>query len=144
LDGSVAAAEPAAWHGIALVTALELKQYAQAVYDFGQRRRPDNAPCLSIEPISADRAHRIAEDKAARASATFRWVDPHKVTPTAAASAYLASLTAREVAVLRLVAHGLTDAQVAERLVISPHTVHAHLRAIYGKLEVSSRAAATR
>jgi DNA-binding NarL/FixJ family response regulator len=48
------------------------------------------------------------------------------------------------VEVLRLIAQGLTDAQVAERLVISAHTVHAHLRAIYGKLDVTSRAAATR
>jgi DNA-binding NarL/FixJ family response regulator len=48
------------------------------------------------------------------------------------------------VEVLRLVAQGLTDAQIAQRLVVSPHTVHAHLRAIYGKLDVTSRAAATR
>ncbi|HEX5502968.1 MAG TPA: LuxR C-terminal-related transcriptional regulator [Thermomicrobiales bacterium] len=53
-------------------------------------------------------------------------------------------LTARERDVLRLVARGLTDAQVADRLSISPHTVHAHLRAIYGKLAVTTRSAATR
>lgn len=53
-------------------------------------------------------------------------------------------LTAREVEVLRLVAMGLTDAQVAEQLVISPHTVHAHLSSIYSKLDISSRSAATR
>jgi DNA-binding NarL/FixJ family response regulator len=64
--------------------------------------------------------------------------------PTVASAAYPAGLTEREVEVLRLVAQGLTDAQVAERLVLSAHTVHAHLRSIYGKLEVSSRAAATR
>jgi DNA-binding NarL/FixJ family response regulator len=64
--------------------------------------------------------------------------------PTVASAAYPAGLTAREVEVLCLVAQGLTDAQVAERLVLSAHTVHAHLRSIYGKLEVSSRAAATR
>jgi DNA-binding NarL/FixJ family response regulator len=48
------------------------------------------------------------------------------------------------VEVLRLIAQGLTDAQGAERLVLSAHTVHAHLRSIYGKLDVTSRAAATR
>jgi predicted ATPase/DNA-binding CsgD family transcriptional regulator len=53
-------------------------------------------------------------------------------------------LTAREVEVLRLVADGLTDAQVAERLVVSLRTVHAHLRSIYRKLDVRSRSAATR
>jgi len=51
---------------------------------------------------------------------------------------------AREAEVLRLVAEGLTDAQVAERLFVSPHTVGTHLRAVYGKLGVTSRAAATR
>src|SRR5438067_1739506 len=53
-------------------------------------------------------------------------------------------LTAREVEVLRLVAQGLTDAQVAEQLVISPRTVNTHLTAIYGKIGVSSRSTATR
>lgn len=57
---------------------------------------------------------------------------------------YPAGLSAREVDVLRLVAQGLTDAQVAESLVISPRTVNWHLTSIYSKLGVSSRAAATR
>ncbi len=52
-------------------------------------------------------------------------------------------LTKREVEVLRLVARGLTDAQVAEALVISPRTVNAHLRSIYSKLNITSRHAAT-
>jgi DNA-binding NarL/FixJ family response regulator len=69
---------------------------------------------------------------------------PTAPQPAVAAAEYPAGLTAREVEVLRLVAQGLTDAQVAERLVVSTHTVHAHLRSSYGKLEVSSRAAATR
>ena len=41
-------------------------------------------------------------------------------------------------------AEGLTDAQVAERLFLSPHTIKAHLRSIYGKLGVASRTAAAR
>jgi DNA-binding NarL/FixJ family response regulator len=53
-------------------------------------------------------------------------------------------LTEREVEVLRLLAQGLTTTQIAERLIISPRTVHAHLRAIYGKLEISNPSAATR
>jgi len=57
---------------------------------------------------------------------------------------YPAGLTAREVQVLRLVAQGLTNAQIAERLTVSPHTVHAHIRAIHSKLGVTSRSAATR
>ncbi len=53
-------------------------------------------------------------------------------------------LTEREVEVLRLVAQGLTDKQVAEQLIVSPRTVQSHLYAIYSKLGVSSRTAATR
>jgi len=53
-------------------------------------------------------------------------------------------LSAREVEVLRLVAAGLTNAQVADRLYLSPRTVGHHLNSIYAKLEVSTRAAATR
>ncbi len=53
-------------------------------------------------------------------------------------------LTAREIEVLRLVTQGLTTTQIAEQLMISPRTADAHLRSIYSKLEVTSRAAATR
>jgi non-specific serine/threonine protein kinase len=54
------------------------------------------------------------------------------------------ALTPREVEVLRLVAAGLSDAQVAAKLIISRRTVSTHLTAIYGKLGVTSRSAATR
>jgi predicted ATPase/DNA-binding CsgD family transcriptional regulator len=56
---------------------------------------------------------------------------------------FSSDLTVREEEVLRLVAQGLTDAQVASTLVISPRTVNAHLRSIYTKLHLSSRHAAT-
>jgi predicted ATPase/DNA-binding CsgD family transcriptional regulator len=51
-------------------------------------------------------------------------------------------LTEREVAVLRLVALGLSNHDIADRLVVSPRTVHAHLRSIFDKLGVSTRTAA--
>jgi DNA-binding NarL/FixJ family response regulator len=59
-------------------------------------------------------------------------------------SEYPARLTAREVDVLRLVAVGLSDAEVAEQLVVSVRTVNAHVRSIYRKVGVHSRAAAGR
>ena len=55
-----------------------------------------------------------------------------------------AGLTAREIDVLRLLAQGLTSVQMAERLVIGLVTVNSHVRSIYSKLGVTSRAAATR
>ena len=72
---------------------------------------------------------------------------PEKVEPAQSlrrVSSYPAGLTAREVEVLRLVAQGLTDAQVADQLVISHRTVTTHLTSIYNKLGVNSRTAAMR
>jgi non-specific serine/threonine protein kinase len=57
---------------------------------------------------------------------------------------YLAGLSAREVDVLRLVATGLTNAEVAERLFLSSRTVDWHMGSIYRKLDIHSRAEATR
>jgi pimeloyl-ACP methyl ester carboxylesterase/DNA-binding CsgD family transcriptional regulator len=51
-------------------------------------------------------------------------------------------LSPRELEVLRLVADGLSDAEIAERLVLSPHTVHRHVANIRTKLGLASRAAA--
>ena len=53
-----------------------------------------------------------------------------------------AGLTEREVDVLRLVAIGMSNDDIARRLVVSPRTVHAHVRALFAKLDVSTRAAA--
>jgi DNA-binding NarL/FixJ family response regulator len=69
---------------------------------------------------------------------------PSAEAPPPPGRGYPAGLTTREVEVLRLVAEGLTDAEVAARLFLSPRTVSTHLRAIYGKLDVSSRTAAAR
>lgn len=53
-------------------------------------------------------------------------------------------LTAREMEVLRLLSRGLSNAQIAEELIVSQLTVKAHLRSIYSKVGVTSRSAATR
>jgi DNA-binding CsgD family transcriptional regulator len=50
------------------------------------------------------------------------------------------SLTAREAEVLELIAEGLSNRRVADRLGISEHTVKFHVGSIYGKLGASSRA----
>jgi DNA-binding NarL/FixJ family response regulator len=81
-----------------------------------------------------DEAQRVMGSKRASES-------PTPVPPSPVA---FAGLTPREIEVLRLVAQGLTNAQVAERLVITPRTVNVHLTSIYSKLQVTSRTAATR
>jgi len=64
--------------------------------------------------------------------------------PAKAPPSYPDGLTAREVEVLRLVAQGLRNAEIADHLIISLLTVKAHVRSLYNKLGISSRAAATR
>jgi DNA-binding CsgD family transcriptional regulator len=51
-------------------------------------------------------------------------------------------LTGRELDVLRLVAQGLSDKEIAQRLFISPHTVHRHISNVLLKIDQPSRAAA--
>lgn len=55
-----------------------------------------------------------------------------------------ARLSDREAEVLRLVAKGMTNAEIADALSISPRTVQQHLTNLYAKLDVTSRAGATR
>jgi len=62
----------------------------------------------------------------------------------AAQEDYPADLSAREVEVLRLVAGGMTNAQVARELYISPRTVNAHMGSVYHKIGSSTRAEAAR
>jgi DNA-binding CsgD family transcriptional regulator len=62
-------------------------------------------------------------------------------TPTA--SAPMHGLSARELEVLRLVASGMTNKVIAGKLFLSERTVDRHVRNIFAKLHVSSRAAAT-
>ena len=48
-------------------------------------------------------------------------------------------LSEREIEVLQLIAEGLTGPEIATRLILSPHTVKAHTRNIFGKLDVHTR-----
>jgi DNA-binding CsgD family transcriptional regulator len=77
-------------------------------------------------------------DSAAVVGAITAFLDGH----TRAAPASDGALTRREAEVLRLVADGLGDAEIADRLVVSPHTVHRHVANIRTKLNQPSRAAA--
>jgi DNA-binding CsgD family transcriptional regulator len=84
---------------------------------------------------------------------TARWVfrqlgaapDVARVEALSRAGAATApgGLTAREIEVLRLVAEGKTNREIAKALVLSDHTIRRHLQNIFNKIGVSSRAAAT-
>jgi predicted ATPase/DNA-binding CsgD family transcriptional regulator len=81
------------------------------------------------------------EQAIALAKSVFAVAEPPSGIPT---KTHPSGLTPREIEILRLVATGLTDTQIAERLVISPRTVSKHLQSVYSKLDLPSRSAATR
>ncbi len=103
--------------------------------------------------LTADRPHRarLADETAARTLESETGLDADAVACVLAAANQRAApalaprpadLTDREVEVLRLIARGRSNREVAERLVISPKTVGRHVENVYAKIGVSSRAAA--
>ncbi len=80
---------------------------------------------------------------AAQGRRTAPQVPPPTTTPTTSPITYPAGLSAREVEVLCLVAKGLTNAEIAQQLVLSTKTVAAHLSHIFNKTKSDNRTAAT-
>ena len=99
------------------------------------------------------RAERTADDAAAelRAEVAAGRLDAEAVDGVLAAAGHRvrrrregpAGLTPREVEVLRLLAQGLSNKEIAVRLVISPKTAGNHIEHIYAKIDASSRATAS-
>ncbi|MFF3619862.1 AAA family ATPase [Streptomyces sp. NPDC002467] len=85
-----------------------------------------------------------AERDVARVRRRLRAVGVRRRPSTSGLSDTWPELTAAELRVVRLVARGLTNQQVAEQLSLSPHTVSSHLRRTFTKLDVTSRAELTR
>lgn len=114
------------------LTLLAQAELRAVTGDVDDARRLLEATCAICEPLHAQptlaRVARLEEQLAQRQQA----------------GDLPAGLSQREAEVLRLVATGLTDAEVAERLFIARRTVNTHLTAIYTKLGVNSRVAATR
>jgi len=82
--------------------------------------------------VDAERAEAVAREAA----------ESEPASAEGAGGAALSELTPREQEVLKLVAQGMSDAAIAEQLVLSPHTVHRHVANIRTKLRLPSRAAA--
>ena len=95
--------------------------------------------------LYADYFNLVTLDRINEALTAINTSAPPVVAPTFSVQKGAASpLSERELEVLRLVAAGLTNPQIAENLVLSAHTVNSHLTTIYSKLDVSSRIEAVR
>jgi LuxR family transcriptional regulator, maltose regulon positive regulatory protein len=131
---------------VRLFALTEPEGYLRVYLDEGEPMREALQALLSLP----SQQYEVAPSTTASISRLLAAFEQEAATPESAlpasrkASGASVGLTAREVEVLRLIAAGLTDAQIAEQLVISPRTVNAHLTSIYRKIAVSSRAAATR
>jgi len=132
-------------------TAISLESYQQAVYDRvlktvrsklgeetfnslwlqGRNMTPEQA-ITARESLITQLAQEAMQQQASSTSTTRQKVS------------YPLGLTPREMDVLRLLAQGLTDAAIAQRLDIGHRTVSTHLTSIYNKLGVNSRVAAVR
>jgi ATP/maltotriose-dependent transcriptional regulator MalT len=80
-----------------------------------------------------------AAHEAGRAAALLREIESPAKLPSRRGDG---GLSARELEVLRLIAEGLSNREIAARLIVSEHTVHRHVANILAKLASSSRAAA--
>ncbi|MFB7606416.1 LuxR C-terminal-related transcriptional regulator [Streptomyces gardneri] len=130
-----------------------LRLLRQALAGWLELRVPYEAAQVRMLLAAADRT--VGDEEAARLElAAARTVfERLGAVPDARRAAALLSggkrrrlpggLTAREAEVLRLVAGGGTNKDIAQALVISEHTVSRHLNNIFAKLGVGSRAAAT-
>ena len=136
LDQALALVEACAAPYERSLTLLALAELRAASGDASEAQALLSEACTICTPLGAKRALARAEALAAGLAST--------ASRPAPAPAYPAGLTGRAVEVLRLAAQGLSDAQIAERLYLSLHTVKTHLRAIYSKLDVPSRTAAAR
>jgi DNA-binding CsgD family transcriptional regulator len=107
----------------------------------GALRRRETAQREAEAALSAFR-QLGATSEAARAEAVLRTLRGPEAQPGSTLEGPLSALSRREAEVLVLVAEGLTNAEIAARLVVSEHTVHRHVTSILRKLGLPSRAAA--
>jgi predicted ATPase/DNA-binding CsgD family transcriptional regulator len=120
-------------------------------------REAMGAPMPPVEEPEYEKAIMLLHSILGEASFQAAWAEGRGMTPQQVFSgqklpvnlpltpeAIKVALTKRELDVLRLLAEGLSNAQIAERLTLSVITIKAYLRTLYKKLNVSSRTAAVR
>ncbi|HEX2883463.1 MAG TPA: HD domain-containing phosphohydrolase [Candidatus Limnocylindria bacterium] len=156
-------ARSAALEPMAIIAGMHHERLDGSGYHRGSRAREIGtearilAAADALQAMTQDRPHRPAHgpDEAAEAlreEARAGRLDAEAVAAVIGAAgltargpvrgAAPAGLSDREVEVLRLVARGHSNREIADRLVVSPRTAEHHVQHIYAKIGVSSRAAA--
>ena len=142
--GAVALAEGDARNGlVALRRSSRLWEGIEAPYEVARVRILIARACGAL----GDEEAAASELESARSAFEELGAEPDlkrlRVVAASAESQDAHGLTAREVEVLRLVAGGLSNREIASELVISEHTVARHMQNIFAKLGLGSRTAAT-
>jgi DNA-binding NarL/FixJ family response regulator len=143
--------------GRALASSAEARHYLDAaVSAFVRLEMPFEAARTRLQLAQALReyAPEVAEAEARAALVAFENLGAKGDAGTAAALLReigngtgkqingVSGLSPRETEVLRLVAHGMSNKEIADRLALSKHTVHRHVSSILTKLHLPSRTAA--
>jgi DNA-binding CsgD family transcriptional regulator len=110
------------------------------------RRRPDDDDLELISSTAGRLAERITpveRSPAALRTASLSLVRRLVLETTPSSNGRLAALRPRERTILELYADGLSAPEIAELLVISPHTVRTHVKLAFKRLDIHSREEAT-
>ncbi|RKT53769.1 response regulator [Saccharothrix australiensis] len=127
---------------VIVLTTFDLPEYVYTALGEGASGflLKDTPPDRIISAVRAISAGDILLAPAITQRLIETYADRHRTT--AADHAPLSELTARETEILRLVAHGLTNQEIAHRLVLSEATVKTHVKRMMAKLRLNSRAQA--
>lgn len=148
--GCIAVAEKRVRRAVQIFGTAETQMAGTTLWNFSRSREATYNHFLAIAREQLDQVEFNAAWDEGRAMTLEQAIEyalhsePALPAPKSPLATYPAGLTEREVEVLRWLARGLSNQEIADKLVLSKRTVHAHLRSIYGKLDVTTRSAATR
>ena len=122
--------------------------HASALEDLGRvlAQHGDNASAIAALDEALTIATRVGANwDAARVRGRLRRLGVRRRTiKSARPKTGWEALTEAEAVVANLAAHGCTNREIADKLFISPHTVHSHVRHVFEKLGINSRVHLTR
>jgi DNA-binding NarL/FixJ family response regulator len=136
-EGDASGAAAAAREAVTLWHALNVP------YEVASARTLLGEALRGVDDDASRASFEVAEELFSQIGARLDAEQSRLATTKRVVTAFPAGLTERECEVLRLIAAGHTNKEIAETLVLSGKTVSRHLSNIFAKINVSTRAAAT-